>query len=99
MQNVKMTLYSLLGTLLMALRGRSTRTVRMADKLMFCRSREYSTILGRRNTKGDKEISQRLKVRQTITTPAGPEISALPHLYNSHIAKRQHRRPPEKVWG
>lgn len=35
----------LLGTLLMALRGRSTRTVRMADRLMFCRSSEYSTIL------------------------------------------------------
>lgn len=37
----------LLGTLLMALSGRSTRTVRMADRLMFCRSREYSTILCR----------------------------------------------------
>lgn len=34
-----------LGTRLMALRGRRTRTVRMADRLMFCRSREYSTIL------------------------------------------------------
>lgn len=38
-----------LGTLLMALRGLSTRTVLMAEKLMFWRSREYSTILGRRN--------------------------------------------------
>ena len=35
----------LLGTLLMAFRGRSTRTVLMADRLMFWRSREYSTIL------------------------------------------------------
>lgn len=37
-----------LGTRLMALRGLRTRTVRMADRLMFCRSREYSTILQRK---------------------------------------------------
>lgn len=36
-----------LGTRLMALRGLRTRTVRMADRLMFCRSSEYSTILRR----------------------------------------------------
>lgn len=36
-----------LGTRLMALRGLKTRTVRMADRLMFCRSKEYSTILQR----------------------------------------------------
>lgn len=34
-----------LGTLLMALSGRRTLTVRMAVRLMFCRSREYSTTL------------------------------------------------------
>lgn len=34
-----------LGTLLIALRGRSTLTVLMAVKLRFCRSSEYSTIL------------------------------------------------------
>lgn len=42
----------------MALRGRRTRTVRMADRLMFCRSREYSTILEeegrRRGTQRDE---------------------------------------------
>lgn len=37
-----------LGTLLMALRGLSTRTALMAEKLMLWRSREYSTNL--RNT-------------------------------------------------
>lgn len=36
---------NLLGTLLIALRGRSTLTVLMAVKLIFCRSSEYSTIL------------------------------------------------------
>ena len=35
----------LLGTRLMALRGLRTRTVRIADKLIFWRSKEYSTIL------------------------------------------------------
>ncbi len=34
-----------LGTLLMALSGRRTLTVRMAVRLMFCRSSEYSTTL------------------------------------------------------
>lgn len=34
-----------LGTLLMALRGLSTRTVLTAEKLTFCRLREYSSIL------------------------------------------------------
>lgn len=34
-----------LGTLLMALSGRSTRTVLTAEKLTFCRLREYSSIL------------------------------------------------------
>lgn len=37
----------LLGTRLMARRGRSTRTVRMADRLTLCPSREYSIMLGR----------------------------------------------------
>lgn len=36
---------NLLGTLLMALSGRRTRTVRTAEKLTFCRSSEYSSIL------------------------------------------------------
>lgn len=36
----------LLGTRLMARRGRSTRTVRMADRLTLCPSREYSIMLG-----------------------------------------------------
>jgi hypothetical protein len=35
----------LLGTLLMALRGLRTLTVLMAERLMFWRSKEYSTIL------------------------------------------------------
>lgn len=66
----------------MALRGRRTRTVLMADRLMFCRSREYSTILKeeerRRGTQ--REMRQRLEVRQEIiTTPAGPEIAAPAH--------------------
>lgn len=37
----------LLGTRLMARRGRSTRTVRMAERLTLCPSREYSIMLGR----------------------------------------------------
>lgn len=37
--------HDLLGTRLIAFRGLRTRTVRIADKLMFWRSREYSTIL------------------------------------------------------
>lgn len=41
----KMLMTISLGTLLMALSGRRTLTVRMADRLMFCRSSEYSTIL------------------------------------------------------
>lgn len=40
----KLKMFSL-GTLLMALSGRRTLTVRMADRLIFCRSSEYSTIL------------------------------------------------------
>lgn len=58
----------LLGTLLIALSGRSTRTVRMADRLMFCRSSEYSTILGlevgvggaQRHRRGEKNTVKRL---------------------------------------
>lgn len=45
--------HDLLGTRLMAFRGLRTRTVRIADKLMFWRSREYSTIL--QKGKGGKE--------------------------------------------
>lgn len=50
-----------LGTLLMALRGRRTRTVRMADRLIFCRSSEYSTILG---TQTDTEVKDRENQRE-----------------------------------
>lgn len=42
----------LLGTRLMARRGRSTRTVRMAERLTLCPSREYSIILGGGQKKG-----------------------------------------------
>lgn len=45
----------LLGTLLMALSGRRTRTVRTAEKLTFCRSREYSSIL--RKTQNHRGMS------------------------------------------
>lgn len=45
----------LLGTLLMALRGRRTRTVLMADRLMFCRSSEYSTILDEKTQRAERE--------------------------------------------
>lgn len=47
----------LLGTLLMALRGRRTRTVRIAERLMFCRSREYSTIL-HKQTEREAEVGE-----------------------------------------
>lgn len=43
-----------LGTLLMAFSGRRTRTVRMAERLIFCRSSEYSTILGTQTDTGVK---------------------------------------------
>lgn len=42
----------LLGTRLMARRGRNTRTVRMAERLTLCPSREYSIILGEGQKKG-----------------------------------------------
>lgn len=45
----------LLGTRLMAFRGLRTRTVRIADKLMFWRSREYSTILQEGREKDKKK--------------------------------------------
>lgn len=54
---------SLLGTLLMALRGRRTRTVRMADRLIFCRSSEYSTILG---TQTDTEVKDRKQKKEKM---------------------------------
>lgn len=41
---------NLLGTLLMARSGRSTRTVLIADRLTLCPSREYSSILQRRKS-------------------------------------------------
>lgn len=40
---------TLLGTLLMARSGLSTRTVRMADRLALCPSREYSITLQTEN--------------------------------------------------
>lgn len=43
-----------LGTLLMALSGRSTRTVLTAEKLTFCRLREYSSILQPQRGRKDK---------------------------------------------
>lgn len=52
----KVKMFSL-GTLLMALSGRRTRTVRIADRLMFCRSSEYSTILDKQRK--DKENTAR----------------------------------------
>lgn len=42
----------LLGTRLMARRGRSTRTVRMAERLTLCPSREYSIMLGEQGCSG-----------------------------------------------
>lgn len=44
----------LLGTLLMALSGLSTRTVRMADRLTLCPSKEYSIML-KREREGERE--------------------------------------------
>lgn len=43
-----------LGTLLMALSGRSTRTVLTAEKLTFCKLREYSSILQPQGGRKDK---------------------------------------------
>lgn len=43
-----------LGTLLMALSGLSTRTVLTAEKLTFCRLREYSSILQPRERKKEQ---------------------------------------------
>lgn len=42
----------LLGTLLMARSGRRTRTVRIADKLTLCPSREYSIMLRGKEERG-----------------------------------------------
>lgn len=53
-----------LGTLLMALRGRRTRTVRMADRLMFCRSSEYSTILDKQT---QREEIKKQSVKQNLS--------------------------------
>lgn len=47
---------NLLGTLLIALSGRSTLTVLMAVKFMFCRSSEYSTILENTNKTCRKKL-------------------------------------------
>lgn len=55
----------LLGTRLMARRGRSTRTVRMAERLTLCPSREYSIMLG------EQECSGREK-------PRGPRLLSPP---------------------
>lgn len=57
-----------LGTLLMALRGRRTRTVRMADRLIFCRSREYSTILEKPTERVGKREKQRKKTSLNLST-------------------------------
>lgn len=56
----------LLGTRLMARRGRNTRTVRMAERLTLCPSREYSIMLveGQRDTEA-----------QGVPTAPGTEVS------------------------
>lgn len=56
---------TLLGTLLMARSGLSTRTVRMADRLALCPSREYSITLETENH-SETDIS----VGQEATTGA-----------------------------
>lgn len=65
----------LLGTLLMALSGRSTRTVRMADRLMFWRSREYSTILCRGH-KGIIRVCLEEKPQHTLSNRDWNKLSA-----------------------
>lgn len=56
-----------LGTRLMARRGRSTRTVRMAERLTLCPSKEYSIMLGAGQKKGGSDGGQ-----VTIRWRAGP---------------------------
>lgn len=56
-----------LGTRLMARRGRSTRTVRMAERLTLCPSKEYSIMLGEGQKKGGSDGGQ-----VTIRWRAGP---------------------------
>lgn len=53
--------HDLLGTRLIAFRGLRTRTVRIADKLMFWRSREYSTIL-QKGKEREREKREKKKV-------------------------------------
>ena len=60
---------NLLGIRLMALRGRKTRMVRIADRFMFSKSRQYSTALRFHSfvhsiKKGEDEVS--LYVRKGV---------------------------------
>lgn len=55
----------LLGTRLIAFRGLRTRTVRIADKLMFWRSREYSTIL-QKGRGGERKKKTKFKRMQNF---------------------------------
>lgn len=59
----------LLGTRLMARSGRSTRTVRMAERLTLCPSREYSIMLGKGRL---KEGARRRGYAPTWLAPQGP---------------------------
>lgn len=54
--------HDLLGTRLIAFRGLRTRTVRIADKLMFWRSREYSTILQKGREREREKKREKKKV-------------------------------------
>lgn len=60
----------LLGTRLMARRGRSTRTVRMAERLTLCPSREYSIMLGEQRCSG-REEPRGLHLSPSPTAPWG----------------------------
>lgn len=52
--------FDLLGTLLMARNGLRTRTVRMAERLTLCPSREYSIMLGERERRKEtQEVRKR----------------------------------------
>lgn len=66
----------LLGTLLMARRGRSTRTVRMAERLTLCPSREYSIMLGEQACSGREEPRGLHLLSLSPTAPWGPSTCA-----------------------
>lgn len=71
--------HDLLGTRLIAFRGLRTRTVRIADRLMFWRSREYSTILqqGKERETEKKERKRRFRRIQNFGLSHGFIISPL----------------------